>query len=402
MTTARIELPPKLVDVFTGKARYRGAYGGRGSGKSFSFAKMLAVRGYAEPLRILCARELQGSIKDSVHSEIKNAIESTPWLYDAYDVGETYIRGANGTEFIFKGLRHNYREIKSLSGINIAWIEEAEAVSEMSWRTLVPTIREDESEIWLTWNPESLDSATHKRFITNSPRNSKIRKINYLDNPWFPKSLEDDRQEDFERDPDMYAHVWEGECITRTDAQILKDKWRVEEFEPHPLLWDGPYHGLDFGFSNDPTTGVKCWIHADNLYIEYDGGKVGLELDDTAEFLMKRIPGIEKHLIRAESARPESISYLKRHGLPRMESVKKGAGSIEDGIAHMRSYKSIIIHPRCEGTINEARLYSYKVDRVTGDILPIIIDANNHYMDSIRYALEPIMKSCKIDYSKLC
>ena len=132
MTTARVELPPKLIPVFTGPARYRGAYGGRGSGKSFGFALMTAIRGYAEPLRILCARELQNSLKDSVHAEVAAAIRSYPWLAEHYEIGESYIRGKNGTEYLFKGLRLNYQQIKSTSGVDICWVEEAETVSEQS------------------------------------------------------------------------------------------------------------------------------------------------------------------------------------------------------------------------------------------------------------------------------
>lgn len=185
MTTARVELPQKLIPVFTGKARYRGSFGGRGSGKSRGFALMSAVRGYASKEKILCARELQNSLKDSVHAEIVEAIHTEnpdgtykyPWLVDHYDIGESYIRGKNGTEYIFKGLRHNYQQIKSTSGVTIAWIEEAETVSEQSWKNLVPTIRAPGSEIWLTWNPEDEDSATNRRFIVDPPPDSKIVKL---------------------------------------------------------------------------------------------------------------------------------------------------------------------------------------------------------------------------------
>lgn len=392
MTTAQIKLPPKLVPVFSGQYRYRGAKGGRGSGKSMSFALMLAVRGYAEKIKILCCRELQNSIKDSVHSEIVNAIQSVSWLDAAYDYGESYIRGKNGTEFIFKGLKHNYREIKSISKIQICWVEEAEAVSDQSWRTLTPTIREPGSEIWLTWNPESADSPTQLRFVDNPPARAKIVELNYPDNPWFPDELEEERQNDLKRDPDMYAHIWEGECITRTEAQILKDKWEVREFEPKED-WDGPYYGMDFGFANDPSTVVKCWINANVLYVEYDAGKVGLELDDTAQYFISRVPDIERHVVRADNARPESISYLRRHGLPNITACSKGKGSVEDGVAHLRSYDIIVIHPRCKETIKEARIYSYKIDRLSGDVLPVILDANNHYVDAARYALEPVMKN---------
>jgi phage terminase large subunit len=400
MTTAKVALPPKLKPVFTGPARYRGAYGGRGSGKSFSFAKMAAVRGYAEPLRILCCREMQNSIKDSVHAELAAAIRSEWWLEQHYEIGETYIRGKNGTEFLFKGLRHNYQQVKSTSGVGICWVEEAETVSEQSWSTLIPTIRAPGSEIWLTWNPENEDSPTHKRFILDPPDNCKIVKLNHNDNPWFPPELEQERLHDLSRDPDRYMHTWEGECVTRTDAQILAGKWAIEEFEPGPS-WDGPYFGLDFGFANDPTAAVKCWNHDDTLYIEHEGGRVGLELDDTATFLRERLPGIDSHVIRADCARPESISFLQRHGLPLIKPVSKWAGSVQDGITHLRAYKRIVIHPRCEETAREARLYSYKIDRLSGDIMPVVLDLNNHYMDALRYALEPMIGAGLGFYKKI-
>lgn len=392
MTTARIELPPKLIPVFQGEARYRGAYGGRGSGKSFSFALMAAVRGYAEPLRILCCRELQTSIKDSVHAELAAAIQSCDWLNDHYQIGESYIRGKNGTEFLFKGLRHNYQQIKSTSGINICWVEEAETVSEQSWKNLIPTIRAPGSEIWLTWNPEDEDSPTNRRFVIDPPPNSNIAKLNYCDNPWFPPELEQERLNDLKRDPAFYAHVWEGECVTRTDAQILAGKWRIADFEPGEG-WDGPYYGLDFGFSVDPTAAVRCWSYDGCLWIDYEAGKVGLEIDDTPAYLRDRVPGIFEHTVRADSARPESISFLKRNGMTRIIGVRKGKGSVEDGIQHLRSYREIVIHPRCEEVARECRLYSYKVDRLSGDVLPVPVDANNHYIDALRYALEPLIGS---------
>lgn len=388
--SATIELPPKLVDVFTGEARYRGALGGRGSGKSFSFAKMCAVRGYAKPLRILCCREIQNSIQDSVHAELTKAIESEPWLAAFYDIGRSYIRGANGTEFLFKGLRHNYNDIKSTSGVNICWVEEAEAVSEQSWRTLIPTIREPGSEIWLTWNPENEDSPTNLRFVIDPPQNAKIVKVNHSDNPWFPEELEQERLNDLRRDPDYYAHVWEGECITRTDAQIFAGKWSVEEFEPDPDTWDGPYFGLDFGFSVDPLACTKSWVHDDCLYIEKECGGQGIELDDTPAVLLAHMPEIGDYTVRADSSEPKSISYLKRNGVPRMVASKKGRDSVDHGIRHMRSFRRIIISPNCVECAKEFRLYSYKIDRLSGDVLPIVVDLHNHYIDSIRYALEPL------------
>lgn len=399
MTEVNIEFPPKLIPVFEGAARYRGAYGGRGSGKSFSFAKMAAIRGYQEPMTILCCREIQNSIKDSVHAELSRAIESEPFLDAFYEIGESFIRGKNGTHFIFKGLYRNLATVKSMAGIKLCWVEEAETVSEKSWQTLIPTIREQGSEIWLTWNRESVDSATNQRFIVSPPESSKIVELNWKDNPWFPDELEAERQADLKRDPDLYSHIWEGDYITRTEAQIFKDRWRVDEFEPS-ADWT-VLHGMDFGFANDPTCLVRCWIHGETLFIEYDDGAVGLELDDTAKFFTDRIPNCDQYKIRADNARPESISYLKRTGLPLIEPCVKGKGSVQDGIEFIKSFADIVIHPRCVEMQKEARLYSYKVDRLSGDVLPVIVDANNHRWDAVRYALEPVMKNALIDYGEI-
>lgn len=395
MKTARVELPPKLVPVFTprrGDVRYRGAFGGRGSGKSYSFAKMAAVFGYAEPLRILATRELQVSIKESFYAELRTAILDTDWLAQHYDIGESYIRGANGTEFIFRGLRHNIQSIKSMASIDIAIVEEAEDVPEQSWRSLIPTIRAPGSEIWVIWNPQTDGSPVDQRFRKDQRDDALMVELNFSDNPWFPKVLEAERQHDRGvMDPETYAHVWEGEYLEQSEAQVLHSKTRVAEFEPGDD-WDGPYHGLDYGFANDPTAAVRCWVHDDRLWIEAEAGGVGVELDDTATLVLTAMPDAHKHVIRADNARPESTSYLRRHGLPRVESAPKWQGSVEDGIQHLRSYREIVIHPRCRETIREARLYSYKVDRLTGDVLPQIVDAHNHYWDATRYALAPLIQ----------
>lgn len=352
---------------------------------------MALVKGMEKKRRILCAREVQNTIRDSVHRELVDAIDH--YGLDAfYEYGESFIRcKTTGSEFLFKGLRHNIKEVKSTTGVDICWVEEAETVSEESWRVLIPTIRAPGSEIWLTWNPEKEDSPTHKRFVLNPPPRSNIVEMSYRDNPWFPKELEEERQRDLQLDPELYAHVWEGALLSKTDAQILSGKYRVADFMPSHN-WDGPYLGLDFGFANDPTAAVKCWVYENRLYVEYEAGRTKLELDDTADYLKARIPDIERYVIRADSARPESISYLARHGLSRVEAVKKWPKSVEDGIAHLRSYQEIIIHPRCEQTVKEARLYSYKTDRQSGDVLPVVVDAYNHFIDAIRYALEPMIK----------
>lgn len=405
MSKAQIQIPPKLIPVFSGPARYRGAHGGRGSAKTRTFAKMTAVRGYmfAEAGisgMLLGAREYMNSIDESSMEEIKAAIRSEPWLDAYYDIGDRYIRTKNRRVwYAFSGLRHNLDSIKSKARILIAWIDEAENVSETAYIKLLPTVRENNSEVWITWNPEKDGSPTDKRFRKNPPAGAKIVELNYTDNPWFPSVLDEERRNDRERmDDQTYAWVWDGAYRENSEAQILGGKYKVAEFTPGSN-WDGPYYGLDWGFSQDPTAGVKCWVHDNRLWIEFEAGKVGLENDDIADFMIARLPGIEHHAVRADSARPETISHVKSKGrdgkrasLPRIEGVEKWKGSVEDGIAHLRSYKEIIIHPRCTKTLQEARLYSYKVDRLTGDVLTDIIDKNNHYIDATRYALGPLIK----------
>lgn len=396
---AQIEIPPKLIPVFTmPNMRYRGSYGGRGSGKTRTFAKMTAVVAYQRAMNgesgvILCGREFMNSLEDSSLEEIKQAIRSEPFLEAFFEIGDKFIRTKCGRiSYIFTGLRHNLDSIKSKARILLAWVDEAESVSEMAWRKLMPTVRENNSEIWVTWNPEKKGSATDLRFRQSIPENAMIVEMNYSDNPWFPDVLEQERLNDKSRlDDATYRWIWEGAYLEQSEAQIFRGKYQEMEFVPNPDF-DGPYYGLDFGFAQDPTAAVKCWVFNNDLYIEYEAGKVGLELDDTAEFIAKGVPQIADHVVRADSARPESISYLKRHGLPRIIGVDKWKGSVEDGIEHIKSYNKVYIHPRCSQTLNEFRLYSYKTDRLSGDVLPVVIDAHNHFIDALRYALTPLMK----------
>lgn len=398
MSKTQIAIPPKLIPVFSGNYRYRGSYGGRGSAKTRTFAKMTAVIAYKRAMAgdsgvILCGREFMNSLDDSSLEEIKQVIRTEPFLDDFFEIGEKYIRTKCGrVSYIFSGLRHNLDSIKSKARILLAWVDEAESVSETAWRKLIPTVREHDSEIWLTWNPEKRDSATDKRFRQFPPDNSVIVEMNYADNPWFPDVLEQERLNDKKRlDDATYRWIWEGAYLEASEAQIFNGKYEELEFKP-TQDFNGPYHGLDFGFAKDPTAAVKCWVFNNDLYIEYEAGKVGLELDETTEFIKERVPDIERYILRADSARPESISYLSRNGLSKIEGVKKWSGSVEDGIEHIKSYNKVYIHPRCKETLQEFRTYSYKVDRLSGDILPIVLDENNHYIDAIRYALNPLMQ----------
>lgn len=400
MTTAQIQLPKKLIPVFVAEnVRYRGAYGGRGSAKTRTFALMTAIKAYqfAEAGisgAILCAREFMNSLADSSMEEIKQAIQSVDWLNDYFEIGQHYIRTRNGLiSYIFCGLRHNLDSIKSKARILLCWVDEAEKVSEIAWRKLTPTVREANSEIWITWNPETKGSPTDLRFRQNPPENSSIVELNYNDNPFFPKVLEQERLNDLDRlDYASYAWIWEGAYLENSDKQVLNGKYVIQEFDDDLYKKaDRLLFGGDFGYANDPSTLIRSFILNDCLYIEYEAYGVHVELDEMPSFY-DSVPESRKWLIKGDSSRPETISYIKRKGF-NISAAKKWQGSVEDGISFLRGFKKIIIHPRCKHTAEEAKLYCYKTDRVTGEVLPIIEDKNNHCWDGIRYSLDGYIKN---------
>jgi len=340
-------------------------------------------------MRVLCARELQVSIADSVHRLLSDQISALE-LDKCFKITQTGISCRNGSEFIFKGLRHNANEIKSLEGIDICWVEEAQKVSKESWDLLIPTIRKQGSEIWLSFNPDSPDDETWRRFVLSPPDDAIIRKVNYSDNPFFPDTLEQERAY-AERvlNYDDYAHIWLGEPSIISDAQIFKNRWVVEEFTAPPKTRF--YWGCDWGFATDPNTLIRCFITDNKLYIDYEAYGVGVELDEIPQ-LFDTIPESRKWQIKADCARPETISHIRNKGF-NIVPAPKWQGSIEDGIAILKSFEKIVIHPRCKHTIEEMRMYSYKVDRITGEVLPIIVDAFNHCVDATRYALSDYIRN---------
>ena len=382
------ELPVWAEALFEPR-RYKVCFGGRGAGRSWSFARALLIKAAETPLRVLCTRELQTSIRDSVHQLLRDQIDTMG--LKGYLVTEREIRHANGSLFLFEGLRHNITKVKSLEGVDICWVEEAETISARSWDVLIPTIRKAGSEIWVTFNPGEEHDATYQRFVVSPPKDCWLFKATWEDNPWFTDELREEKDRLYRLDPDLAEHVWGGQCRTVSDAQILRGKYVVEEFSVQPQ-WNGPYQGLDFGFAKDPTAAVRCWVNDDTLYVERELYLHQLELDHVPTHLLDALPDAHKYATRADSARPDSISFLRRHGLPQLMPVKKHQGSVEDGIAHLRSYSRIVIHPRCKHTALEARLYSYKVDEKSGDIHPVPVDAYNHCIDALRYALDPIMR----------
>jgi len=234
----KVELPDKLAFLFE-PCRYKVAYGGRGSAKSWSFARALLVKGAEKPIRILCAREVQKSIKDSVHKLLQDQIESMG-LGEFYYVTDTAIKGRNGTEIAFTGLStHTVTSVKSFEGVDIAWIEEAQTVSKKSWDILTPTIRAPGSEIWVTFNPDLDTDNTYQRFIVAPPKNCIAVQINYYDNPWFPQVLEQERMHCKESDPLNYPNIWEGKCKTAVEGAIYGSE--VVSLEMSGRICPSPY-----------------------------------------------------------------------------------------------------------------------------------------------------------------
>ena len=373
--------------------RYKGAKGGRGSGKSHFYAELMVEEMVSNAdLQCVCIREIQRSLKFSAKKLLEDKIESLG-VQSLFECTMTEIRRVGGRGIvIFQGMQdHTAESIKSLEGFDRAWVEEAQAMSKRSIELLLPTIRKEGSEIWFSWNPENEDDPVEKLFSDCSDDFLCVH-VNFTDNHLLPDELRKEAERHRRTNPDTYDHVWLGGFVTISDAQVFRNKFAVEPFEVDKTF-GSPYHGMDFGFANDPTTATQSYIKGGTLYIRKCCGKVGLELDHTAAFVKAAIPEIDGYSIRADSARPESISYLRRHGLSRIESVKKWPGSVEDGISFMKSFDRIVIHPECEPVAKEFRLYSHKVDPKSGDIVPDIVDDWNHYIDSVRYALSPMIKN---------
>lgn len=274
MSKIQIELPPKLIPIFSGPARYRCSYGGRGSGKTRTFAKMAAVKGLIAASEgrdgaILCGREFMNSLDDSSMAEVKAAILSEPWLSDNYEIGEKYIRTASHlsgrVDFKFVGLTRNLDSIKSKAQIILCWVDEAEGVIDTAWSKLIPTVREDNSEIWVTWNPESERSATHKRFRVSPDDDVRIVEMNWRDNPWFPDVLEKERERDERQRPEQYSHVWEGDFKTVYEgayyAEALgkaKSEGRITKLHIEPSMTIRTWH--DLAGAGDKADAYSMWV----------------------------------------------------------------------------------------------------------------------------------------------
>ena len=373
-----------------GKHKYKVIYGGRGSGKSWSVAKYLVIESCQKKHRILCTRENQNRIKDSVYKLLVDQIHSLK-LEAYFEIFKDAIRHKfTGSEFIFKGLRHNIAEIKSTEGITIVWCEEAEKISKDSWEILIPTIRTDDAEFLITFNPEDENAYTYQRFVISPSDETISIKCNWSDNKWFPEILRREKEYDKINDYEKYMYVWEGYPKKYGQAVIFKNKLRIEEFDP-PDDYTQLYYGADFGFGVDPTCLIRLFIRDRRLYIDKEFYGYGVEIDDMPR-CWDTVPGCRKWRIICDSARPDTVSYMYNHGF-QAESAEKGQGSVEDGIEFLKNFECIIIHPSCTGSIGDFSNYRWKVDKITDEVLPVPVDKSNHACDAARYALEPYMKA---------
>lgn len=375
---------PEVFEPLLHPARYKGAWGGRGSGKSHFFAELLIEDSIREKIDAVCLREVQKSLKFSVKKLLESKIQAmNAGAY--FEVQNEQIKAVNGGVIIFQGMQdHTSDSIKSLEGFRRAWFEEAQSASQRSLDLLRPTIRAPGSELWFSWNPNfATDPIDVLLRGKNPPPNSVIVNANYRDNPWLPQELKDELEYDRRRDPDKFAHIWLGEYQRNSEARVFKN-WTIEEFE-RPA---GTIHrlGADWGFSVDPSVLVRCSIEGNRLYVDYEAWSVGCEIVNLPELFMS-IPEAEKWPITADSARPETISHMQRNGFPKIRAAIKGAKSLEDGVEWLKSF-DIVVHPRCTHLIDELTLYSYKTDPLTGLVLPILADKDNHLIDALRYACE--------------
>jgi phage terminase large subunit len=390
VSTLRIETPRAFVPLLK-PSRYKGAWGGRGSGKSHFFAELMVDENIRNKLDNVCLRETQKSLDFSVKKLLEHKIERlNAGAY--FEVQDKRINTKRGGIIIFEGLQnHTADSIKSLEGFDRAWVEEGQSLSQRSLDILRPTIRKDASEIWFSWNP-SLETDPVDALLRGDtpPKSSIVVKANYRDNPWLPSELKDELEYDQKRDPDKFAHIWLGEYQRNSEARVFRN-WTIEEFDTP--VGSTFRLGADWGFAVDPSVLIRCYLDGRRLYVDYEAYMVGCEIDQLGD-LFDRVPDSRKWFITADSARPETISYMQKHGFPKISAAIKGPKSIEEGIEFLKSF-DVIVHPRCQHVIDELTMYSYEIDKLTGQVLPKLADKHNHTIDALRYACEGVRKATK-------
>lgn len=382
--------------------RIKVAYGGRDSGKSWNFARALLLIASVTPLQVYCAREWQNSMKDSVHKLLKERIVGLG-LSRYFEVQQQVIRSTAGAEFVFAGLANDPAGIKGAEAFDVAWCEEAYNISKDSWNHLEPTIRRADSEILVTFNPDEERDFIYQKFVANDPPpDAVVKMFNYQQNPWLSETLRVAREHMLSTDPEAYLNVYAGRCKQHSSSQIFAGKYErgileipEERFDRNQQGIDGPYFGCDWGFANDPLVLIKVYLKGKELlYIEKESWSIGTEQDDIGPTWRRAMPEVRGCTVRADNSRPETISHVKAKSEINVIAAEKWSGSVEDGIAWLKSHARIVVHPACKRTYDEFGKYSYKRDRRTQEITTDIVDRDNHCVDSLRYALEPfVMRS---------
>jgi len=388
-----IEFPSKLTFLINENHRYKVLYGGRGGAKSWGAARALIIKAAKSKIRVLCAREIQNSIRDSVIKLLSDQIQSMG-LSSHFEIQRDVIKGINGSEFLFKGLRMNVQEIKSTEGIDICWVEEAQTVSKASWDVLIPTIRKDGSEIWITFNPELDTDITYQRFVMNPPATAKVVKVNWQDNPWFPKELIAEKDDLKERDPDSYLTVWEGNCRAVLDGAIYANELRQATNDNR--ITSVPY---------DSTKGVQCIFdlgRADKTSIWFVQ-QVGFEyrLIDFYENrgfafnhyikVVREKPYIIERLVLPHDATAALLAsertieqQAKDNGF---DTTVLARASIESGIDAARAIfnRCWFDENKCVDGLNALRRYRYEIDDSGQWSKRPLHDEYSHAADAFRY-----------------
>lgn len=386
-STLRIPVAEVFVPILNA-SRYKGAKGGRGSGKSHFFAELWLDESIRDKLDFVCVREHQKSLQFSVKKLLESKIER--FNAGAYfDVQDKKITSHLNGITIFEGMaNHTADSIKSLEAFDRAYCEEGQKLSQRSLDLLRPTIRKSGSELWFSWNPDQPTDPVDALLLADKPPpGTVVVTANFNDNPWFPDELRREMEYDRARDPEKYQHIWLGGYQRRSETRVFKN-WRIEEFDVDPNAIKR--QGADWGYAIDPTVLIQSYIVGQTLYVCYEAYKVGCEIVDTPA-LFSTVPEAERWPIIADSARPETISYMQKNGFRRMFAAVKGPGSIEEGVNFLQGY-DIVVHPRCVHTIDELTMYSYKTDPLTGKVLPVLQDKKNNVIDALRYSHEGARK----------
>jgi phage terminase large subunit len=368
--------------------------GGRGGGKTIGVCRVLLMKALASKILILCLREFMNSIADSTHRTLTAQIEELGMKEEFEILKSTILCKRTGSQIIFSGMNHP-ESVQSLYGCDVVFYDEAQRCSQRSLDILLPTVRKENSQIIFSLNPHLPTDPVWKQLILGKDnyKDCVVVDIEWMDNPWFPTVLSDEKDACLRQDVEKYNNIWLGHTLERAECVIFNRPGQIQsyDFTPDPALWQ-PFFGADWG-SVDPTVLVKTWVWKEDLYVEYETYDVDIPIElITASWDL--VPGSANQTIYADNSRPEIIKYLRRNGLPHLRPCKKWPGSILDGIDHLKNFQHIIVHPRCTHTLEEFSSYKWKT-RKLGDTEVIIPDEpedkNNHCCDAIRYSQEPII-----------